>query len=152
MLPPTLTHPTISLMALVIRDAGNFHTKGYAVPKVADLRLFTAGSDSTELVERCLKTGRILVRHNRCTPLMTAHYTYPRFPSLVTIRLPDSHPALPLHHLAHPLLPLHPSRPVGTAPSAPVPIRRPAVPLQNSVHRLGTAQTRHQRRRGRVEG
>lgn len=51
-------------MALVIRDAGNFHTKGYAVPKVSDLRLFTAGSDSTELVERCLKTGRILVRHN----------------------------------------------------------------------------------------
>ena len=60
-LPPTLTHPTISHMALVIRDPSNFHTKGYAVPKISDLRVFTAGSDSTEITERCLVTGRILV-------------------------------------------------------------------------------------------
>ncbi|KAL7420926.1 U3 small nucleolar RNA-associated protein [Cryptotrichosporon argae] len=59
-LPPTLTHPTISLMALVIRDPETFYERGYSVPKLADLRLFTAGSDSSELTERCLFTGRIL--------------------------------------------------------------------------------------------
>ncbi|WWD20897.1 hypothetical protein CI109_105375 [Kwoniella shandongensis] len=59
-LPPTLTHPTISLMSLVIRDPLNFHRKSYAVPKVEDLRLFTAGSDSGDLIERCLITGRVL--------------------------------------------------------------------------------------------
>ncbi|RSH87122.1 U3 small nucleolar RNA-associated protein [Saitozyma podzolica] len=59
-LPPTLTHPTISLMALVLRDPDNFHLKPYAVPRLADLRLFTAGSDSEDLTERCLQTGRIL--------------------------------------------------------------------------------------------
>lgn len=48
-------------MALVIKDPEEFHTKGYNVPKLEDLRLFTAGSDSTDLVERCLVTGRILV-------------------------------------------------------------------------------------------
>lgn len=47
-------------MALVIRDPDNFHTKPYAVPRLADLRLFTAGSESTELTERCLETGRVL--------------------------------------------------------------------------------------------
>lgn len=62
-LPPTLTHPTISLMVLVIRNVSDFHEKTYAVPRIEDLRLFTAGSESTELVERCLATGRILVRH-----------------------------------------------------------------------------------------
>jgi U3 small nucleolar RNA-associated protein 4 len=50
-------------MALVIKDPEDFHTKGYNVPKLEDLRLFTAGSDSTDLVERCLVTGRILVSH-----------------------------------------------------------------------------------------
>lgn len=60
-LPPTLTHPTISNMALVIRDPENFHLKPYAVPRLPDLRLFTAGSESTELTERCLETGRVLV-------------------------------------------------------------------------------------------
>ncbi|KAL1412484.1 U3 small nucleolar RNA-associated protein [Vanrija albida] len=59
-LPPTLTHPTISLMALAIRDPENFHTKPYSVPRVSDLRLFTAGSESTELTERCLASGRVL--------------------------------------------------------------------------------------------
>ncbi|KAK8850731.1 hypothetical protein IAR55_004651 [Kwoniella newhampshirensis] len=59
-LPPTLTHPTISLMALVIRDPLNFHRKPYSVPKVEDLRLFTAGSDSGDLIERCLLSGRVL--------------------------------------------------------------------------------------------
>lgn len=48
-------------MALVIKDPEEFHIKGYNVPKLEDLRLFTAGSDSTDLVERCLVTGRILV-------------------------------------------------------------------------------------------
>lgn len=48
-------------MALVIKDPEEFHTKGYNVPRLEDLRLFTAGSDSTDLVERCLVTGRILV-------------------------------------------------------------------------------------------
>lgn len=48
-------------MALVIRDPDNFHSKPYSVPKLQDLRLFTSGSDSTDLVERCLETGRILV-------------------------------------------------------------------------------------------
>lgn len=67
-LPPTLTHPSVSLMTLVIRDPENFHTKPYSVPKLEDLRLFTAGSDSTDLVERCLSTGRILVsRHQSKT-------------------------------------------------------------------------------------
>ena len=60
-LPPTLTHPTISLMALVIRDPVNFHRKPYSVPRLTDLRLFTTGSDSSDLAERCLLTGRILV-------------------------------------------------------------------------------------------
>lgn len=60
-LPPTLTHPSVSLMALIIRDPDNFHTKPYSVPKLDDLRLFTSGSDSTDLVERCFLTGRILV-------------------------------------------------------------------------------------------
>jgi U3 small nucleolar RNA-associated protein 4 len=49
-------------MALVVRDPEAFHSKIYSVPKLEDLRLFTAGSDSTDLVERCLLTGRILVR------------------------------------------------------------------------------------------
>jgi len=60
-LPPTLTHPTISLISLVIRDPTSLHLKNYAVPKIADLRLFTAGSDSSDLTERCLLTGRVLV-------------------------------------------------------------------------------------------
>jgi U3 small nucleolar RNA-associated protein 4 len=62
-LPPTLTHPSVSLMTLVIRDPENFHAKPYSVPKLEDLRLFTSGSDSTDLVERCLSSGRILVSH-----------------------------------------------------------------------------------------
>jgi len=49
-------------MALVVRDPEAFHDTSYSVPKLEDLRLFTAGSDSTDLVERCLLTGRILVR------------------------------------------------------------------------------------------
>ena len=48
-------------MVLTIRDPLNFHHKSYTVPKLGDLRLFTAGSDSSELVEHCLLTGRILV-------------------------------------------------------------------------------------------
>lgn len=48
-------------MALVIRDPENFHSKPYSVPRISDLRLFVAGSESTELTERCLETGRILV-------------------------------------------------------------------------------------------
>lgn len=48
-------------MVLVARDPEAFHTKPYSVPKLEDLRLFTAGSDSADLVERCLLTGRILV-------------------------------------------------------------------------------------------
>ncbi|WVQ86293.1 hypothetical protein IAT38_008462 [Cryptococcus sp. DSM 104549] len=59
-LPSILTHPTISNMTLVIRDPLNYQRKGYSVPKVEDLRLFTAGSDSGDLIERCLLTGRIL--------------------------------------------------------------------------------------------
>ena len=61
-LPPTLTHPTISLIALVIRDPANFNHKPYSVPRLTDLRLFTTGSDSSDLTERCLLTGRILVK------------------------------------------------------------------------------------------
>lgn len=49
-------------MALVIRDPEEFASKLYSVPRIADLRLFTAGSESTDLTERCLETGRILVR------------------------------------------------------------------------------------------
>jgi U3 small nucleolar RNA-associated protein 4 len=50
-------------MALVIRDPSAFSQKAYRVPKVADLRLYTSGSDSGDLVERCLSTGRILVSY-----------------------------------------------------------------------------------------
>jgi hypothetical protein len=64
-LPPTLTHPTISVMSLVIRDPEAFASKTYVVPRIPDLRLFTAGSESTDLTERCLETGRILVSHLR---------------------------------------------------------------------------------------
>ncbi|WWC92534.1 uncharacterized protein L201_007493 [Kwoniella dendrophila CBS 6074] len=67
-LPPTLTHPTISTIALVIRDPSNFHKKSYAVPRVEDLRLFTAGSDSNELIERCLITGKILQTYDIPSP------------------------------------------------------------------------------------
>ncbi|KGB78908.3 hypothetical protein CNBG_4746 [Cryptococcus deuterogattii R265] len=54
-LPPTLTHPTIAQLALVIRDPLNCST-----PSLNDLRLFTSSSDSGDLVERCLSTGKIL--------------------------------------------------------------------------------------------
>ncbi|WRT70913.1 uncharacterized protein IL334_007912 [Kwoniella shivajii] len=67
-LPPTLTHPTISSIALVIRDPLNFHRKSYAVPKIEDLRLFTAGSDSTDLTERCLSSGKILQTYDIPSP------------------------------------------------------------------------------------
>ncbi|WVQ95410.1 hypothetical protein IAU59_002507 [Kwoniella sp. CBS 9459] len=67
-LPPILTHPTISLISLVIRDPLNFHRKGYSVPKIEDLRLFTAGSDSGDLTERCLSTGRILQTYSIPSP------------------------------------------------------------------------------------
>lgn len=48
-------------MALVLRDPEGLLQKPYSVPQVSDLRLFTAGSESTELTERCLTTGRVLV-------------------------------------------------------------------------------------------
>jgi len=48
-------------MALVIRDPEGFASKPYAVPRISDLRLFTAGSESIDLTERCLETGRVLV-------------------------------------------------------------------------------------------
>ncbi|WWD07161.1 hypothetical protein V865_005258 [Kwoniella europaea PYCC6329] len=67
-LPPTLTHPTVSSIALVIRDPLNFHKKSYSVPKLEDLRLFTAGSDSNDLTERCLITGRILQTYDIPSP------------------------------------------------------------------------------------
>ncbi|WWC64991.1 uncharacterized protein I303_107605 [Kwoniella dejecticola CBS 10117] len=67
-LPPTLTHPTISSIALVIRDPLNFHRKSHPVPKVGDLRLFTAGSDSNEMTERCLLTGKILQTYDIPSP------------------------------------------------------------------------------------
>ncbi|WVR08787.1 hypothetical protein IAU60_005845 [Kwoniella sp. DSM 27419] len=67
-LPPILTHPTISVLALVIRDPVNFHRRPYSVPKVEDLRLFTAGSDSGDLIERCLATGRILQSYSIPSP------------------------------------------------------------------------------------
>lgn len=54
-LPPTLTHPTISQLVLVIRDPLNCST-----PTLNDLRLFTSSSDSGDLVERCLSTGKII--------------------------------------------------------------------------------------------
>jgi U3 small nucleolar RNA-associated protein 4 len=47
-------------MALVIRDPEGCASKPYAVPRISDLRLFTAGSESIDLTERCLETGRIL--------------------------------------------------------------------------------------------
>ncbi|TYJ51515.1 hypothetical protein B9479_007911 [Cryptococcus floricola] len=59
-LPPTLTHPTISQIALVLRSPSSFESKPYSVPQLPDLRLFTAGSDSSDLVERCLDSGRVL--------------------------------------------------------------------------------------------
>nr|XP_019050895.1 hypothetical protein I302_01338 [Kwoniella bestiolae CBS 10118]OCF29825.1 hypothetical protein I302_01338 [Kwoniella bestiolae CBS 10118] len=67
-LPPILTYPTISSIALTIRDPLNFHKKSYSVPKIEDLRLFTAGSDSTDLVERCLITGNILSTYDIPSP------------------------------------------------------------------------------------
>ncbi|ODN79167.1 hypothetical protein L198_07917 [Cryptococcus wingfieldii CBS 7118] len=62
-LPPTLTHPTISQIALVLRSPSSFESKPYSVPQIPDLRLFTAGSDSSDLVERCLDSGRVLQTH-----------------------------------------------------------------------------------------
>ncbi|WVQ77610.1 hypothetical protein IAR50_007298 [Cryptococcus sp. DSM 104548] len=59
-LPPTLTHPTISQIALVLRSPTSFDSKPYSVPQIPDIRLFTAGSDSSDLVERCLDSGRVL--------------------------------------------------------------------------------------------
>lgn len=62
-LPATLSHPTVSLLALVIRDPTVFYEVDNTrrVPRLDELRLFTAGSDSGDVVERCLVTGRILV-------------------------------------------------------------------------------------------
>ncbi|WVN86073.1 uncharacterized protein L203_101231 [Cryptococcus depauperatus CBS 7841] len=54
-LPPALTHSTISLMALVLRNQDS-----YTSPHFSQLRLFTTGSNSSDLVERCLETGRII--------------------------------------------------------------------------------------------
>jgi U3 small nucleolar RNA-associated protein 4 len=48
-------------MCLVLRDPAEFQHKPYKVPRLADLRLYTAGSDSGDITERCLFTGRILV-------------------------------------------------------------------------------------------
>ncbi|ORY26812.1 WD40-repeat-containing domain protein [Naematelia encephala] len=62
-LPPTLTHPSISLIALVIRNVEDFHNKAYSVPRIEDVRLFTSASDSNDIVERCLFTGRILMTY-----------------------------------------------------------------------------------------
>lgn len=62
-LPTVLSHPTVSLVSVVVRDPEYFHSPEVTrrVPRLEELRLFTAGSDSGDIVERCLLTGRILV-------------------------------------------------------------------------------------------
>lgn len=63
MLPAVLSHPTISLISLVVRDPTSLASSSKRtrrIPTLEECRLFTAGSDSGELVERCLFTGRIL--------------------------------------------------------------------------------------------
>ncbi|KAJ9098622.1 hypothetical protein QFC21_004269 [Naganishia friedmannii] len=61
-LPTVLSHPTVSLVSVVVRDPEYFHSPEVTrrVPRLEELRLFTAGSDSGDIVERCLLTGRIL--------------------------------------------------------------------------------------------
>lgn len=52
------------MISLVIRDPTSFTSSSPSllrrVPSLSDLRLFTSGSDSGDLVERCLFTGSIL--------------------------------------------------------------------------------------------
>mgnify|MGYP002718980361 FL=1 len=64
-LPTVLSHPTVSLASVVVKDPEYFQSADITrrVPRLEELRLFTAGSDSGDIVERCLLTGRILVRH-----------------------------------------------------------------------------------------
>ncbi|KAJ9113775.1 hypothetical protein QFC20_001801 [Naganishia adeliensis] len=61
-LPTVLSHPTVSLASVVVKDPEYFQSPDvtWRVPRLSDLRLFTAGSDSGDIVERCLLTGRIL--------------------------------------------------------------------------------------------
>lgn len=61
-----LSHPTVSLVSVVVKDPEYFQSPDVTrrVPRLSELRLFTAGSDSGDIVERCLLTGRILVRMN----------------------------------------------------------------------------------------
>lgn len=58
-----LSHPTVSLASVVVKDPEYFQSADVTrrVPRLEELRLFTAGSDSGDIVERCLLTGRILV-------------------------------------------------------------------------------------------
>ncbi|OCF35969.1 hypothetical protein I316_02464 [Kwoniella heveanensis BCC8398] len=110
-LPSILTHPTISLVSLVIRDPLNFHRKGYSVPKIEDLRLFTAGSDSGDLIERCLFTGRILQTYSISSPPLWSLSVAPTHdllclatasPSLHFLSIPSPTPLTPYPALEHP--------------------------------------------------
>ncbi|BEJ03180.1 hypothetical protein CcaverHIS641_0103550 [Cutaneotrichosporon cavernicola] len=101
-LPPTLTHPTISVMALALRDPENFHSKPYAVPRVEDLRLFVAGSESTELTERCLETGRVLQTYPIPSPPL---WSLSVSPTQQLLCLTTNSPALHFVSIPPPLLP-----------------------------------------------
>ncbi|ORX40916.1 quinon protein alcohol dehydrogenase-like superfamily [Kockovaella imperatae] len=126
-LPPTLTHPTVSLMALTIRPS----FKSYAVPKLKALRLFTAGSEASELVERCLQTGRILQSYHIPSPPIWSLSVSPTHtllclsttaPTLTFISLDDTLSPPPPHLLRTEYLPST-TRTVSIAWGPPEPIQ-----------------------------
>lgn len=86
-------------MVLTIRDPAEFHLKAYRVPRIEDLRLFTAGSDTSDITERCLLTGRILVslRSGWSGSTLTMQSTYPiPAPPLWSISVSPTHTLLAL--------------------------------------------------------
>jgi len=61
--PEAFYHPTSqsSFDEPSSSSTNTFNEHKARLPRLDELRLFTAGSDSGDLVERCLFTGRILV-------------------------------------------------------------------------------------------
>ena len=115
-------------MALVLRDPTTTQT----VPRLSDVRLFTAGSDSTDLVERCLHTGHVLVRHpiasaDRRTPLQSHLHHYgpcqyrPHTPSSVSPPPRQLSPSSPSSRAPLSLLLLHTCLKANHSHPAPAP-------------------------------
>jgi U3 small nucleolar RNA-associated protein 4 len=135
-------------MSLVIRDPDNFHNKAYSVPKLEDLRLFTAGSDSTDLVERCLSTGSILVCHHsphttRMELNISVNLPNPLSTIMVNLCLANSSISrisnfLPFAPFPNYSIPLWPSR---TTTNSSTPIRYSTLAYKDSITRMGNPKS-----------